>query len=346
MSAPAPISDRARKVIAYSYDQFPVAAGHLDLRADNSPPLSQEFTRPVALAAAPAGGYGPVPGHTGLRSVLAAMFGVDRDQVLITTGASEALLLALTAVTDHGAPVAMPRPAFPGFEQLAGLLGVQVLPYAVPGATPRRGPVPVLVCSPHNPTGVETSPGRLGDGHGWVIWDLSHMSTAGPELADFTAELGAQDIVVFSLSKLLRLPGARVGALIATDPALLAAAARAKTHLSMSTSCLSQDLALRVLNDPTAQRELSSRAAVFAEQRVTILDAVAASPTVRAIPASAGTHVFVEHRGGHDAWEYLNAAGVVGIPGPVFNAPARFLRLCIAQPGPVIAAAADRMRRL
>ncbi|MGW6728785.1 pyridoxal phosphate-dependent aminotransferase [Nocardia sp. NPDC055029] len=346
MSPPAVISGRASNVIAYSYNDFPVTMGQLDLRGDNSPPLSAEFARPIALPTAAVASYGDIRGEIRLRTVLADLFGVDRDQVLVTGGGSEALLLALTCTTDHGHVVRIPRPAFPGFEQLARLLGLRVLPYAVPGALPRRGTMPVLVCTPHNPTGLVAEPDAVGGSGGWAIWDLSHMTTAGTRIAEFTAEFSEQDIAVFSLSKLLRLPGARVGCLIARDPALLAAAVRTKTHLSMSTSCLAQDLALRVLQDPVATAELSTRTVRFSTHRSLILSAIDAAQALTAVPASEGTHVFVEAVDGADAWRRLTDAGVVGVPGQIFNGPTRSVRLCIAQPDDVVAAAADRVRTL
>lgn len=340
------ISHRATSLVAYSYDDFGVTAGQLDLRGDTSPPLSQEFARPIALPTAGAGAYGDIRGELRLRTVLAELLGVDRDQVVVTAGGSEALWLALTCITDHGDLIRMPRPAFPGFEQLAALLGLRVLPYGAVGRVPQRGTMPVLVCTPHNPTGLVTGPDAAGQSGGWVIWDLSHMTTSGPGLVEFTAGFGAADIAVFSLSKLLRLPGARVGCLIASDPALLDAVVRAKTHVAMSTSCLAQDLALRVLRDPAARTELATRTKLFADHRSQLLAAVATSATLRALPAVDGTHIYIETADGTDAWQRLAGGGVVGIPGPVFNGTAREVRLCIAQPQKVIDDAADRLRSL
>ncbi|MFF2088512.1 pyridoxal phosphate-dependent aminotransferase [Nocardia sp. NPDC058176] len=340
----ATISHRATNLVAHSYDDFPVTAGQLDLRGDNSPPLSAEFTRPIALPTAEAATYGDIRGELRLRTVLAELFGVDRDQVVVTAGGSEALWLALTCVTDHGDAIRMPRPAFPGFEQQARLLGLRVLPYGAAAAVPRRGTMPVLICTPHNPTGLLTHPDGAGRSGGWVIWDLSHMTTSGTGLAEFTTGFGAQDIAVFSLSKMLRLPGARVGCLIGADPALLDAVVRAKTHVAMSTSCLAQDLALRVLADPAARHELTVRTTLFAEHRAQLLAAVDASSTLRAVAAADGTHLYVEAVDGADAWQRLAVRGVVGIPGPVFHGTSREVRLCIAQPQQVIDDAAARVR--
>lgn len=341
MTTPA-LSRRIQRVIAYGYNDFGVRAGQLDLRGDNMPALE-----PLAVPAhADVADYGEIAGDAALRGRLAALFGVGSEQVLITTGGSEALTLALLCVADHGAPVRIPRPGFPGFEQLAGLWGLAVTPYAVPGPVPQRGGDPLVVCTPHNPTGVVTVPQEAGAGIGWVIWDLSHTSPAADLLTGFTSRLNRADIVVFSLSKLLRLPGARVGCLIATDPDLIAAAVRAKTHLSMSTSRPGQNAALRVLTNPATVGELARRTVQLGVRREAILDAVMGCDGLRVDPAVDGTHIYVHTLDGSDAWQRLHAVGIVGIPGPVFHGASSAVRLCIAQPSEVIAEAATRIRAI
>ncbi|MCC3317891.1 MULTISPECIES: pyridoxal phosphate-dependent aminotransferase [Nocardia] len=336
------LSCRARGVIAYGYNDFPVLAGQLDLRGDNMPALAPT---PLQIHHDLAD-YGDVAGDAALRARLAELFGVGADQVLITAGGSEALSLALLCIADPGAPVHIPRPAFPGFEQLAGLLGLSVVSYPVPGPVPVRGRTPLVVCTPHNPTGLVTAPCGAGGGDGWVIWDLSHTSPASDLLTAFTTELGPADIVVYSLSKLLRLPGARVGCLIATDLDLIAAASRAKTHLSMSTSQPGQHAALRVLRNPETAEELARRTARLAARRKRIMEAIGSSQSLRADPALDGTHLYVHTHDGSDAWQRLQQAGVVGIPGPVFHGQTSAVRLCIAQPSNVIDQAATRIQAL
>ncbi|MFE9328527.1 pyridoxal phosphate-dependent aminotransferase [Nocardia sp. NPDC052278] len=268
------------------------------------------------------------------------------DQVLVTAGGSEALFLALTCTTDHGDTVQIPRPAFPGFEELARLAGLRVMPYPVPGPVPARGHEPLLLCTPHNPTGVHTTPTAANSGAGWVIWDISHMSVTGGHIAKFTAALGELDIIVFSLSKLLRLPGVRVGCLVARDTDLLAAATRTKTHLSMCTSRLGQDLAQRVLAAPATATDLDLRMALFGQLRTRMLDAVAASDNLTAAPAVDGTHLYLQTVDGSHGWQLPADAGVVGLPGVVFNGSSSAVRLCIAQPREVIDEATERVRVL
>ncbi len=90
---------------------------------------------------------------------------VDPEQVVLTASTSEAYAFLFKLLCDPGDAVAVPRPSYPLFEYLAGLEGVEVVPYPLrydgewhvgrgelEGAlTPRTRAV--VVVSPNNPTG-------------------------------------------------------------------------------------------------------------------------------------------------------------------------------------------------
>ena len=291
-----------------------------------------EATRRFSATAHDTTGYGDVAGDPELRDELADLFGVDAANVVVTVGGSEALHLALTCLTDPGDPVLLPRPGFPGFDQLAHLLGLRTIHYDVGGPLPPGADAALLlVCTPHNPTGVTTAVHAAPRRPGPTVWDVSHTSLTAADRTDIRAALNSTGVAVFSLSKLLRLPGARVGCLLSRDAAVVDAATAVKTHLSMSVDQLAQRLATLVLTQPGLRGELAERRAHIAGLRTVILDAVAASPTLTAFPATGGTHVLVRTRDGTDAWARLRAAGVVGLPGVVFNSTPDTARLCIAQ---------------
>lgn len=346
-------SARSRDIVAYSYDDFPVAPREADLRGDNSTPLAAVSTAIdlLPLAADDVADYGPVAGVDELRATIADIFQVPSSQVIITAGASEALNLAFTCTADVGQTVSLPRPAFPGFEQLAGLAGLRVSHYSVPGdgepPPPPGDSAAVLICTPHNPTGRLTPYHEPFDGHRhWRIWDISHTSLFGSDADGFRGCLTSSDILICSLSKLLRLPGARLGCMIVPATELREAALAAKTHMSMSASRLSQVLALTVLRDPATALELKERQEHLTRLREHLQCAVQASAQLAAVPAAGGTHLLVHARTAADPWQLLKDAGVVGLPGTVFNTQAPSVRLCSAQPSAVIDAAADRIRAL
>lgn len=266
---------------------------------------------------------------------------------MITAGASEALTLALTCVGDPGDAVALPRPAFPGYDELAALLGLRVAHYDASGSTriagapalqdaPRDDEASVvarLIGSPHNPTGAVSARSRYRNkeqGDAWSIWDLSHAPLPAPEsiartpLGMFRDGLQGNEILVFSLSKLLRLPGARIGCLICADPQLIDTVTRVKTHLSMSTSRPSQILAARLLNDHQARADITAHHELITARRDLLQRAISASTCLRAPVAQGGSHLMLyslDPADSSDPWKTLKAAGFVGLPGSVFHSP-------------------------
>ncbi len=90
---------------------------------------------------------------------------VDPDHVVLTASTSEAYAFLFKLLCDPGDAVAVPRPSYPLFEYLAGLEGVEAVPYPLrydgewhfgrgdleAALTPRTRAV--VVVSPNNPTG-------------------------------------------------------------------------------------------------------------------------------------------------------------------------------------------------
>lgn len=203
--------------------------------------------------------------------------------------------------------VSLPRPAFPGFEQLAGLAGLRVSHYSVPGdgepPPPPGDSAAALICTPHNPTG------RLTPYHEPVRWspaleNLGHLPYLAvrfgrrrvPRLPYLERHPHLQSV------QLLRLPGARLGCMIVPATELREAALAAKTHMSMSASRISQVLALTVLRDPATALELKERQEHLTRLREHLQCAVQASTQLAAVPAAGGTHLLVHARTAADPW--------------------------------------------
>jgi aspartate/methionine/tyrosine aminotransferase len=346
-------SRRARGVVAFGYDDFPLRTGDLDLRGDNSPPLEavSATAEHFRVTAADVAGYGPVEGLPELRQAISEIFHVPASHVVVTAGGSEALHLALTCVADPGDTILSPRPAFPGFDQLASLSGLRIEHYAVPGSIPRTTGRPdiaaTIVCTPHNPTGSLTPRGTEAIGRrGWMIWDISHTSLFGADADEFRCGLTETEILVCSLSKLLRLPGARLGCLIVGSPALVTAVSAAKTHFSMSASRPAQMLAEQVLRDPVTALEMKERQEQLSRRRERLQQEIEECPGLSVVPAAGGTHLLVRATQAENAWEWLRDGGLIGLPGVVFNDGYRSVRLCTAQPEETIQDAVDRIRAL
>lgn len=341
-------SKRAEDITAFSYADFPVGHGDLDLRGDNSAPLdvlTQLLDKPQAHPSHLAD-YGTVQGDEALRDAIAAVFSVPSAHIVVTNGASEALMLLMHTLADPGDTIALPQPAFPGYRQLARMTDLRAVYYdaTVAPTRPDPGTRVMLVCTPHNPTGLITGRADVpGPSGAWLIWDLSHSALFDDATRGFQTGLAGHEAVVFSLSKLLRLPGARVGFVVCGSLRLSARIVAAKTHLSMSTSHLSQVLARQLLASAQARHEIGERHVQMTSARDRVLAAVQQTSTFTAAAAHGGTHLLLTSRSGGDAWLRLKEAGLVGLPGCVFDASLSSVRLCTAQPPDVIDAAISRI---
>ena len=115
--------------------------------------------------------YSPSNGYLPLRERLAAYYGryditLDPDEIIVTTGGSEALLFTFMACLDPGDEIIMVEPGYANYLSFAVTAGIVVLSvtsriedgFALPGVeafeaaiTPRTKAI--LLCNPNNPTG-------------------------------------------------------------------------------------------------------------------------------------------------------------------------------------------------
>ncbi len=115
--------------------------------------------------------YGPSAGLYPLRAAMVTYYrtlslSLEEDDILVTTGGSEALLFALSAAADPGSEALTPEPFYPnynGFSVMAGLT-LRTLPtsiedgFALPAPEAFEAAIgpqtrAIVVCNPSNPTG-------------------------------------------------------------------------------------------------------------------------------------------------------------------------------------------------
>ena len=198
-------------------------------------------------------GYAPSPGIVAAREAAAADFAargvnVSADRVLITSGTSEGIELALTGLVDEGEEVLVPSPTYPLYTAVLAKIGAQPSYYRTDHT---RGWMPdldhirrlinpktraLVVIDPNNPTGAiyPESMRRalidLAEEHGLVILadevygDLAYDGAVPPMAA---LDTNAPIISYSSLSKAYLAPGWRagwmaVGSSPRLDPALAA----------------------------------------------------------------------------------------------------------------------------
>ncbi|MGE3277916.1 MAG: aminotransferase class I/II-fold pyridoxal phosphate-dependent enzyme [Vicinamibacterales bacterium] len=192
-------------------------------------------------------GYAPSPGIAEAREAVAADFAargvvMPADRVLITSGTSEGIELALTALVDEGESVLVPSPTYPLYTAVLAKIGATPAYYRT---DPDRGWLPdldhlrslitpatraLVVIDPNNPTGaiypdeVRRELIALAETHGLVILadevygDLAYDGPV-PPMATLAPE--APIISYSSLSKAYLAPGWRAGWMgVGTTPRL------------------------------------------------------------------------------------------------------------------------------
>ena len=200
-------------------------------------------------------GYLPSPGIAAAREAVAADYGrrgvaVSADRVLITTGTSEGIDLALNALVDEGDEVLVPSPTYPLYTAVLAKINAQPRYYRtdpdrdwlpdvehVRSLVTSRTRVLVLI-DPNNPTGaVYPSSIRraligLAEEHGLTILAdevYGELGFEGPVPLLGTLDPDAPIISFSSLSKAYLAPGWRAGwMVVGATPRLDAVLAAAK----------------------------------------------------------------------------------------------------------------------
>ncbi|NPD45906.1 MULTISPECIES: pyridoxal phosphate-dependent aminotransferase [unclassified Lentimicrobium] len=115
--------------------------------------------------------YSHSAGHQQYREKLAAYYkknniGVDADDIIVTAGASEAILFAIQSIMDEGDEIIIPEPFYANYNGFATNAGVKVKPifsdikdgFSLPPISEFEKAVTdktkaIMVCNPNNPTG-------------------------------------------------------------------------------------------------------------------------------------------------------------------------------------------------
>jgi alanine-synthesizing transaminase len=182
-------------------------------------------------------GYVPSPGIPSAREAAAADFvargvNVSADRVLITSGTSEGIELALTGIVDEGEEVLVPSPTYPLYTAVLAKIGAQPAYYRTdhtnnwqPDLDHIRSLInpktrALVVIDPNNPTGaIYPEPTRralidIAEQHGLVILAdevYGDLAYDGPVPAMAALDNDAPIISYSSLSKAYLAPGWRAG---------------------------------------------------------------------------------------------------------------------------------------
>ncbi len=291
---------------------------------------------------------------------------VTRDQIVLTCGASPALVMALTCLFAPGARVVIARPGYVAYRNTLKTLYLE--PLEIPcGASERYqitaaaldalDPVPdgVVLASPANPTGTLIEPQELA-----AIADVcrrKNIRVVSDEIYHgITYDARAQSmlqhlpeaLVVNSFSKYFSMAGWRLGWIV-VPPDLIPAARARMGSLFLTPPALAQHAGLVAFD---CRDELDGHVQTYARNRELLLAALPLMGLERIAPPDGAFYIWADI--GHltnDSLAFCEAllreTGIATAPGIDFDPVdgGRFIRFSFAVSTPLIEAAIARMIR-
>ena len=241
-------------------------------------------------------------GRQALRSFVASRLrrrgaSVEPEQVLITSGAQQALDIAVQIGCRHGRAIRVPGACYPGALELFTARGLRLVSEDAPADATYVMP---LV---ENPTGVappESELDGIRHGSGYVIEDDAYADLRfdGRTPPPLLASAGERVFYVGTLSKTL-CPGLRVGWLV-TPRRFRRAARRAKRLSDLQANSLAQCVAERYLADHDFDERLAWLRSFYAERAEALVQALR-----RRLPSVS----FREPEGGFSVWVVTEERG-------------------------------------
>ncbi|MEM7571582.1 MAG: pyridoxal phosphate-dependent aminotransferase [Bacteroidota bacterium] len=265
-----PLADAAKAQGRHIYH---LNIGQPDIK---TPPAAVKQFRELDWSILP---YSPSNGNSSYRAALVdyyRRFQVDlaAEEILVTTGGSEAILFLFLACLDPGDEIIIPEPFYANYNGFAHIADVRVVPitcniedgFSLPSPAAfankiTRRTKAILITSPNNPTGACYTDQELSS-LAQIVKEHNLFLCADEVYREFSYEqplrsvlqlpnLAEHAIVIDSVSKRYSATGARVGALVTRNEEVLAAIDR-YAKLRLSPPGLGQMLSECMLQDDTA----------------------------------------------------------------------------------------------
>jgi len=287
--------------------------------------------------------YTDIEGAAELREQLALLHraeGTDDapDQIVVTTGAHQAMTLVARAILRPGDTVACESPTFPGSIEALRKTGASVLPVRVDEdgldvdaleILLRRRDIRLLTLQPrlHNPTGRDLAPARrerlceLALRYGFFIVEdeaYGPLRFEGEDPEPLRAMLPSHVVYLSSLSKTVS-PGMRTGWIAASGP-VLDRIVHEKRNDDMHSPTLTQLVAARFLAEGHYQPQVDRAISFYRERCETLLAAVERhlDPATTFVRPLGGGHLWLTFRDALDERDLYDEAvrqGVTFLPG-------------------------------
>ena len=212
--------------------------------------------------------YGYHQGRPDLRECIAGQYpGFSEENIVVTTGASEANFLVISSLVRPGDQVIVEHPNYPSLYEVPRSLGCTVdlltlrfencfkpdLSALEKKITPKTRLISMT--HPNNPTGSMISGEEmqniidLVESRGiYLLFDETYRDMAfGDQILPPAASLSSRVISISSMSKCYGLPGIRTGWLASQDKFILDTAVAIREQVSISNNALSEEIAYSVL---------------------------------------------------------------------------------------------------
>jgi len=264
----------------------------------------------------------PDPQPVELKSRLAALYGVDIEQLLITRGSDEGIDLLTRAFCRAGQDrVLICPPCFGMYALSARIQGAGVVEcpliedkegWRVDTEGLRKAPACRLyhLCSPNNPTGNLIAPEIILDlaervrDHGLVVVDEAYIELCDQPSMAARIDRPSNLVGLRTLSKAFGLAGCRLGALIA-DAEVIGLLRRIIAPYPLPTPAIAAALSALADPDTRAQQRQIIRA-----QKTRLLAVLEKHPSIRKVWPGEANFVLVR---AHDGQGLIRAAAEAGI---------------------------------
>ncbi len=250
----------------------------------------------------------PEPQPARLKATLAALYGVQPENIVITRGADDAIDMLVRAYCRPGIDgAAICTPTFSAYAHFVRVQGARLIEARLSptfdvdakeflaAANGEDNLKLAFICTPNNPTGNEVDPElilEVADAlpETIIVADEAYLDFSSTQSLAGEAARRPNLVVLKTLSKAFGLAGARVGCAIG-EPATIAMAARALPPYPIPSP--SVDAALAALA-PSRRAVHEERIARIKADRDRIASQLAQSPIVRSVQSGGGNFLFVQ----------------------------------------------------
>jgi aspartate/methionine/tyrosine aminotransferase len=211
--------------------------------------------------------YGYHMGNPALRACIAEQYpGFSSEEVVVTTGASEAIFSVTSAIMEPGDHVIVEHPNYPSLYTIPRGLGCDVSLLTLtfedqfkPDLNQLRDMITpktklISFTHPNNPTGSMISVAELqtvidlaGEHDVYLIFDETYREMDFTQSLPPAATLSDQVISVSTMSKSYGLPGIRIGWVATKNRFILDSVLTIREQISIANNALGEEIALHVL---------------------------------------------------------------------------------------------------